>query len=608
MVITDHHELPEHLPEAAALINPRLLAEDHPLASLPGVGVAYKLAESLYALAGREDEVQHLLDLVALGIIADVALLRKDTRFLAQRGIKELRQSKRLGLQKLYELADLNPSGINEEHIGYIIGPRLNALGRLADANKAVEFLTTSDSLQASLLAIELEGLNAQRQLLTAQVYQAAIAQIEHDRTQLVSYALVLGHPTWPAGVIGIVASRLVEQFGKPVVLLSTPPNENARGSARSIEGVNIIAAISAQKELLANFGGHPMAAGLSIPPENIDRFKTNLSKTIAVQIGGELPSKPLIIDAEVSLNDITLDLVAGIEKLAPFGAGNPSPILIARDLTLHSKSTFGRSAEHLTLKVKDVEGVIRPVIWWQGSSAPLPEGKFDLAFSVHATTFQGQPGVQMEWIDAKAQEEATKVQSSFTQLKIEDFRDSPDPVHQLEQIRAAHPDIAVWAEANDKKTFDGKGRHEISPAGVLVIVTTPPSRLELTQVINTVLPELIILLAHDPGMDAFDPFMSRLSGLVKFALYQYEGNLDLDRMAAACAQRTDVIIAGLRYLASKGSIQILQNNGLKMQVVHGDNVQKNTFDSDGLRLRAFLAETKAFRQYYNHTDPAGLL
>ena len=318
MIVSDHHDLPEVLPQAYAVINPKLLPAGHPLGTLPGVGVAYKLAQELYRRAGKAEACEQHLDLVALGIVADVAIQRDDTRYLLQRGLDVFRQNRRLGLQALLELAELSPTWLSEEHIGFVIGPRLNALGRLSDANPVVEFLTTDNIGRARLLALELQGLNARRKLLTDQVFQGALAQLEREPGLLSYEALVLANPVWPAGVIGIVASRLVERFNKPVILLSAPPGEMARGSARSIEGVNISAAIATQAEMLAGFGGHPMAAGLSIASERIPEFRRALARSVRAQLGDVQPEATLQIDGYLSLVELSLDLVADLERLAP--------------------------------------------------------------------------------------------------------------------------------------------------------------------------------------------------------------------------------------------------------------------------------------------------
>ena len=304
MIITDHHELPRPLagdadikgqpvgelarvavvPPAYAVVTPRLLPAGHSLASLPGVGVAYKLAQALYQEAGNPAGVEQHLDLAALGIVADVALLTGEARYLLQRGLERLRRPQRVGLLAIYERAGLSAERMTEEQIGFVLAPRLNALGRLGDANPAVELLSTQDVGRARLLALQLEGLNSRRQLLTSQVLRAALAQIEQDPSLNEMEALVLAHPAWPAGVIGIVASRLVELLGKPCALVAIPPGEAGRGSARSVEGIDISAAIATQSRLLNGFGGHVMAAGFSIPEENITLFRAGLSQAVAEQ------------------------------------------------------------------------------------------------------------------------------------------------------------------------------------------------------------------------------------------------------------------------------------------------------------------------------------
>ncbi|MEA3342433.1 MAG: DHH family phosphoesterase, partial [Chloroflexota bacterium] len=211
VIVTDHHDLPPALPDACAVTDPKLLPDDHPLRELPGVGVAYKLAQLLYERAGRAEEAAQYLDLVALGIVADVATQTGDTRYLLQRGLEALRRTERLGLQALIVVAELDPDRLTGEHIGFQLAPRLNSLGRLADATVAVEFLTTGDLSRARILASEMDGLNARRKLLCDQVFQGAQAQLERDPSLLVHRALVLSHPDWPAGIVGIVAGRLAE-------------------------------------------------------------------------------------------------------------------------------------------------------------------------------------------------------------------------------------------------------------------------------------------------------------------------------------------------------------------------------------------------------------
>ena len=331
VIVTDHHSLPAELPPAYAAVNPQFLPPGHPLAALPGVGVAYKLAEELCVRAGQPELAAGQLDLVALGIVADVAALAGDTRYLLQRGLAALRRTARPGLQAMLALNQLDAASLNEEHIGFILAPRLNALGRLADANRAVEFLTTGELEQARILAADLESLNAQRKLMCDQVYQAAEAQIERDPSLLEFAALVLSGPAWPAGVIGIVAGRLAERYNRPAVLFAAPPGQPARGSARSVAGCNITAAIAAQAGMLLGFGGHPMAAGLSLAAGHIPEFRRALARTVAGMVGAAPAAPALQIDGYLPLSELSLDLVDDLERLAPMGSGNPPLTLVAR-------------------------------------------------------------------------------------------------------------------------------------------------------------------------------------------------------------------------------------------------------------------------------------
>ncbi len=405
VVVTDHHDLPPTLPAAEAVINPKRLPAGHPLGTLPGVGVAYKLAEALYERVHKKGGADAFLDLVALGVVADLAIQRADTRYLLQRGLAALRETHRIGLQEMMVLAELNPAWLTEEHIGFVLGPRLNALGRLDNANLAIEFLSTTDRTRARILAQQLEGLNAQRKLLTDQVFAGAQAQIERDPTLLDHAALVLAHPSWPGGVIGIVASRLVEIYHKPVVLITAPPGEAARGSARSVEGVDISAAIAAQDSLLLGYGGHPMAAGLSLEPEQIDAFRLALSKTISAMTEDRELEPTLIIDGYLPLQDLTLDLVQDLERLAPFGPGNPPLTFASRDLLIKSVGALGRSGKHRQVIVEGPGEVLQKVVWWRSESLPVPAGRFDLAYTVRLSTYQGQRELQITWVEARLQE-----------------------------------------------------------------------------------------------------------------------------------------------------------------------------------------------------------
>ncbi|HET89726.1 MAG TPA: single-stranded-DNA-specific exonuclease RecJ [Chloroflexi bacterium] len=614
VVITDHHDLPPDLPAAYAVVNPKMLPADHPLRELPGVGVAYKLAELLYERASRAAEVEQYLDLLALGIVADVATLAGDVRYLLQRGLERLRRAERLGLRVMMESADVRPDWLTEEHIGFELAPRLNALGRLADANVGVEFLSTADLARARMLAAELEGLNAQRKLLCDQVTQAAESQLERDATLLEQAALVLSHPSWPAGVVGIVAGRLAERYHKPTILIATPDGELGRGSARSVEGCDIHAAIAAQGEMLERFGGHPMAAGLSIQSERIPQFRRALSRTVR-QMCADLGRRPALhIDGYLPLSDLSLDLVAQIERLAPFGPGNPPLTLASRGVTLTSHTAVGRSGEHLRLTVENAEGTSQTVLWWQGAGRGLPEGRFDLAYIVRASDYRGQRDVQVEWVDAReaVQPQAGKAAAvtSPAQLRVVDYRRESHPRELLDRLRGLEGEgLVVWSEAGDKAGVAGWDRYELRPARVLVIWTTPPGAGELRAALGQVSPEVVYLFGVNPGLDRAPLFLERLGGLVKRALKADRGQVSLSTLAAATAQREGAVRAGLEWLAARGHVTILEQDevGKGMALAPGGRVEEDTSEYLA-RLKGMLEETRAYRAYFQRADAEDIL
>jgi single-stranded-DNA-specific exonuclease len=606
VIVTDHHDLPPTLPEAYAVVNPKQLSDDHPLRELSGAGCAYKLAEALYERAGHADTSMRHLDLVTLGLVADVATMTGDTRYLVQRGLEALRHTKRLGLQVLMEIAEVRSERITEEHIGYQIAPRLNALGRLSDANPIVELLTTDDVARARTLAAELEGLNAQRKLLCDQVFQAAQAQIARDPSLLKLAALVLSHPSWPGGVIGIVAGRLASQYHRPTILISTPPDEIGRGSARSIAGCNISAAIAAQKELLIGFGGHPMAAGLGIKPEHIPAFRRALSRTIQDMCGQTIDQATLQIDAYVALSDLSLELAEEIERLAPFGAGNPPLVLAARSLSLLQESTLGRHGEHRLATVQDDEGNTQEVLWWRGAGERLPQGRFDLAYAIRTSDYRGKQKLQLEWIDARQiQEPPGHLHAPQAQaIQIVDHRKEPFPTNLLKQLREQDPHVLVWAEANARAQVAGCDRNALIPTHALAIWTTPPGPTELRAGLDRAEPKVVYIFGQAPDLDEPDKFLRRLTGLIKQALQsEKQGQVSIANLAAATAQREATVRTGIDWLAARGHVLITQAVDDKMHLALGQGGTDTNLPQITHRLKTLLEETAAYRAYFDRTD-----
>ncbi len=608
ILITDHHDLPESLPTAAAIANPKFLPEGHPLSTLSGSGVAYKLAEELYARFGRLAESIRHLDLAAIGLVADLARLSGDARYLVQSGLAALRKTQRLGLQIMMEMAELNPANLTEEHIGFVLGPRLNALGRLGDANPAVDLLTTTDVVRARVLATQLEGLNAQRQLLCSQVTRAAEAQLRANPALLAQPVLVLGHPAWPGGVVGIVASRLVERYQKPTILFSTPAGQAAHGSARSIEGLNITAAIAAQKDLLLNFGGHPMAAGLSLEPEKLPEFSRRLAKTVTEMMVGVEKEHDLEIDAWLNLTEISPDLARTLESLAPYGPGNQKLTLASHGLKLQSAATIGRNQEHLKLRVADESGNSQTVLWWNGAEEQdtLPEGRFDLAYSLRASDWRGSPQVQMEFVDFHSLE-VQSIEEERRQLEVIDFRNIQNPSQMLAGLDG-EPSCMVWAEGQEKKEISGRGRHELESADTLVIWTTPPSPDEMRLALEKVQPRRVYLFSVTEPVQTPEEFINQLAGVLKYAINHRSGKVSWSDLETATAQRAITVRKGMQWLVSRGKIMADMENEDDLLVSRGDSRMD---PASAARLwadiQSLLAETGAYRSHFKGSDKDAL-
>ena len=597
------------LPDAVAVVNPKRLSKDHPLANLAGVGVAYKLAQALIESTNSSSITHHeLLDLVALGLIADVALLKGDTRALAQKGLAVLRETKRLGLRTIMEMANIQPETVNEETIGFTFAPRLNAIGRLGDANPAVELLTTSDPVRARVLAAQLEGLNSQRRLLTSQVYRAAEAQLREDPSLLEQPAIVLGHPSWPGGVVGIVASRLKDRYNKPVILLNTAEGEPARGSARSIEGLHITEAIAAQKDLLLGFGGHPMAAGMALEQENLPAFRKRLGVTIESMLGDVVYEEPsLQLDAWLPFDELTLALADEIERLSPFGAGNPSLTFASRNVTLKAVRKIGKTGEHLRLNLEDKHGNTSSVLWWNGVDDELPEtgSKIDIAYSLRASTYRGERQLNLQFIDFRVVEEKF-VEVKREKIEVVDLRQTPKPIEELSMVYGL-PSTVIFAEGDDKKKVDGVDRFNLQPSDELAIYTAPPGPAEMKALIEMVKPQKIYLVAKNPPIEKTDEFLTRLTGMAKFVIAKKGGKTSVSELSAATAQRESTVRIGLEWLSAGGHVAIVgEEDAVSLSAGSGEGnqyVQKELY----VAVKGLLEETAAYREHVQKANPESL-
>lgn len=335
-IITDHHTLPEKMPPALAIVHSTELA---------GVGVSYKVARSLIP--------KPALELVALGTIADVVPLVGENRILAKFGLEELRRTNRHGLLALYEEAGIDRRNIGTYEVGFIIDPRLNAMGRLEHAIDSLRLLLTRDPLRAKDLAKKLGATNEERRRLTLEMLQHARDSVgDGSREQL----WVVSHSSYEQGIIGLIAGRLTEEWYRPVIAIAEG-DILSKGSARSIVGFNVTSAIASAKDLLITYGGHPQAAGFTIATKNIPAFRQRLQEYIKTKVKDEDLQKRIVVDAEVSPEELTMDLARRIEDFAPFGISNPTPTFLMKNLPVGEMRLLSEN-KHLRINLGRFEAI----------------------------------------------------------------------------------------------------------------------------------------------------------------------------------------------------------------------------------------------------------
>lgn len=354
LIITDHHEPGPVLPDAFAIIHPKLDDSVYPFKDLAGVGVAFKVA---HALLGRVPE--HLLEFAAIGTIADLVPLLGENRLIALRGIEQLKSSQTPGLNALLKLAKTDRSAIDEETIGFMIGPRINAAGRLGSADPAVQLMMTHDPDEAMMLAEEIDSINKERQNIVSQIAEEAVAEVEMYYPIKDNSVLVVGKEGWNAGVIGIVASKLVEKYYRPTIVLSFDKEKGlAKGSARSIAGFDLFKNLSTCRDILPHFGGHPMAAGMTLDLNDVDTLRSSLNALAKEQLKEEDLIPVSHIDARIDVKEITIETINELGMLSPYGVSNSKPKVLIDGANISTLRKIGADQSHLKLALEE-EGTV---------------------------------------------------------------------------------------------------------------------------------------------------------------------------------------------------------------------------------------------------------
>lgn len=450
IIVTDHHTLPESRPEVTAIINPRYLETSHPLYHLSGVAVAYKLVEALYETLPDvpQQPLENLLDLVAIGLIADLVELQGDCRYLAQMGIRQLQKQvksdtmTRPGVAKLLNLCKKN--GDRPTDISFGLGPRINAVSRIhGDARFCVELLTSRDTERCSQLAEEAELANTRRKSLQKDTIKNVTKKLQQLDLSTTS-VIVLEDPQWQGGVLGLAAGQIAQEYGRPTILLSSDTNNTeeimARGSARSVNGIDLYQLVKSQSDLLDRFGGHPFAAGLSLPLANLNLFREGINQQLRQQVNVADMMTQIDIDLVVTVADLGRDLFNELRLLEPYGMGNPIPKLLIKDCWFTNawnkniQDSRGNKIQYIKTTFEIWDGSTDtgfPGLWWGHYQDEIPvTGKCDAIAELDFNTFSKQYEIRL--IALRPSTEAS-INSVTERHQLIDRRFAPDSLSDLE-------------------------------------------------------------------------------------------------------------------------------------------------------------------------------
>jgi single-stranded-DNA-specific exonuclease len=402
LIITDHHHpADENVPPAFAVICPKQPGDTYPEKNLAGVGIAFKIAEALAATEGARYGVQALLDLVALGTVADLAPLIGENRMLVRRGLEEIRRTARQGLFSLANVAEIPISKTTAGQIGFVLGPRLNAAGRLQSALDALELLTTTDSLRAGHLAQQLDVQNRQRQALTRETQEKAEAlATAEDADPILLFA---ADESFNPGVVGLAASRLVDTYYRPAVVASKGPQQT-RGSCRSIPEFHITDALDQCADLLVRHGGHAAAAGFTVQNANLDALKRRLTGLASSRLGSQDLRPSLGAEMELKLSELNFELIRRLADLEPTGYGNREAVFVTRGAPVKSSRTVGAEGKHLKLTLEDERGATVDAIGFRmGNLQPTLPRQVDIAYTLEVNEYGGRTTLQLNLKDLRA-------------------------------------------------------------------------------------------------------------------------------------------------------------------------------------------------------------
>lgn len=623
VIITDHHEAGEILPSALAIINPKAenaldekltTKEIKNLTSLAGVGVAFKLAQALLEHYKKLEFVYDILPYVTVGTISDVVPLIGENRYFVAKGLQLISSGKHFGLKRLLESAGyVLEQGITSEQIAFGVAPRINASGRLDTIDDALKVLASDNKQEIEISIISLNNFNKIRQELCESIFLEAEEMLKTQGNN--DNSIILFNPNWHIGIIGIVASKLVEKYYKPVFLMTySEETKQIRCSSRGIKEVNIYDVLSANAELFDGFGGHAMAGGLSFDTQKIsfEKVKKALNYTINQILTGKLLHPVLNIDLKLEPNEINGNLISDIERLQPFGESNPNPIFAMYNLTLIQKKLMGSNRNHLKLVVEDSQNNTYDCIWWSKGDISLKTGDvLDIAFCPQINNYNGNTTIQLILQDIHADnlvdEDIEKSEKS--QIRIYDHRKKTGIWPSVEDyVKTSKLKIAVFAEEKNiieslkpYKALSSNivSRHSVKKADAIMFFDYPPSQEDFDAIIQKSSPRFIHFMNCEFKKFDEKDFLKTFFGMLKFTYNNKNGLFDLQRSAAFLAQTKDAIIELLRVFKQAEIIKCKQENenSFTIEALLSSDISKVLHS---FYYKEFISEINATYEYKN--------
>ncbi len=581
VIITDHHEAPEELPKAFAIINPKapnaldenLTAKDiESLTSLAGVGVAFKVAQGLLKHYNKTEFVYEILPFVAVGTISDIVPLVGENRYLVAKGLELISQGKHYGIKRLLESAGYKvEKGITSENIAFGVAPRINASGRLDTVEDAVKILISDNKQEIETSVISLNNFNKVRQELCQNMFLEAEEMLKQEGNR--NPAIILYKPEWHIGIIGIVASKLVEKYYKPTFLMTySEETQQYRCSARGVDGLSLYDIISANSELLDGFGGHKLAAGLYFSKEksSFEQVKSALNKTIKEMLNGQ-ELKPFIdVDMEVYPTDINVDLVEEISQMEPFGASNPSPIFAMKNLKIKEKRLMGENKDHLRLTVQSGTCEFTCVRWQIGDISLVPGDMIDIAFHPQINEYNGNISVQLI-IDDIHSELLKDDEPQEVGLKLYDHRKKTNILPLVnDYVKNSKQNIMIFAESKAvkdlltpfsnliTKTFT---REKVTPCDALMFFDYPADKETFDYIIEEARPSSIHFMNYNIKYFDDKEFLTTFIKMLRYAEHNNEGKVNFLRCSSALGKSVETVLTLLDLFEDVDFIKISEKN-----------------------------------------------